>query len=108
LCSVLTHRRTPVTSPLSLHDALPIYISDTHLTPGRKRLLAWLRSLDDLDPHLVINTGDSISHPQAIRPFLDALGPLLDRPGAFRSEEPTSELHPLTNPPTPLLPPPTP
>src|SRR5262249_34942377 len=83
LCSVLTHRRTPVTSPLSLHDALPIYISDTHLTPGRKRLLAWLRSLDDLDPHLVINTGDSISHPQAIQPFLDALGPLLDRPGAF-------------------------
>ena len=72
--------------PVLPPDAEPLrllHISDAHLTPGRKRLLAWLRSLDDLDPHLVINTGDSISHPQAVQPFLDALGPLLDRPGAF-------------------------
>jgi uncharacterized protein len=60
-----------------------LHISDTHLTPGRKRLMSWLRSLDDLDPHLVVNTGDSIAHPQAIECFLDALGPLLDRPGVF-------------------------
>jgi uncharacterized protein len=60
-----------------------LHISDTHLTPGRKRLMSWIRSLDELDPHLVINTGDSISHPQAVQPLLDALGPLLDRPGAF-------------------------
>ena len=68
----------PGTPPLRV-----LHISDTHLTPGRKRLLSWIRRLDDLDPHLVINTGDSISHPQAVRPLLDALGPLLDRPGAF-------------------------
>ena len=60
-----------------------LHISDTHLTPGRKRLMSWLRSLDDLDPHLVVNTGDSIAHPQAIECLLDALGPLLDRPGVF-------------------------
>jgi uncharacterized protein len=60
-----------------------LHISDAHLTPGRKRLLSWIRSLDDLDPDFVVNTGDSISHPQAIEPLLDALGPLLDRPGAF-------------------------
>src|ERR1700733_11383449 len=60
-----------------------LHISDAHLTPGRKRLMAWVRSLDELDPHLVINTGDSISHPQSVPCFLDALGPLLDRPGAF-------------------------
>jgi predicted MPP superfamily phosphohydrolase len=60
-----------------------LHISDAHLTPGRKRLLSWVRSLDDLDPDFVVNTGDSISHPQAIEPLLDALGPLLDRPGAF-------------------------
>ena len=41
-----------------------LHISDTHLTPGRKRLMAWVRALDELDPHLVVNTGDSISHPQ--------------------------------------------
>jgi predicted MPP superfamily phosphohydrolase len=60
-----------------------LHISDTHLTPGRKRLMSWIRSLDDLDPHLVVNTGDSISHPESVRHFLDALGPLLDRPGVF-------------------------
>jgi predicted MPP superfamily phosphohydrolase len=60
-----------------------LHISDAHLTPGRKRLMSWIRSLDDLDPHLVINTGDSISHREAVQPLLSALGPLLDRPGAF-------------------------
>jgi uncharacterized protein len=60
-----------------------LHISDTHLTPGRKRLMSWIRALDDLDPHLVVNTGDCIAHPEAIRCFLDSLGPLLDRPGVF-------------------------
>jgi uncharacterized protein len=60
-----------------------LHISDVHLTPGRHRLLSWLRSLDALAPDLVVNTGDSIAHPAAVRPLLDALGPLLDRPGVF-------------------------
>ncbi|RAY14826.1 metallophosphoesterase [Actinomadura craniellae] len=60
-----------------------LHISDTHLTPGRRRMLSWLRSLHRLEPDLVINTGDTISHPDAIGPFLDALGPLLELPGAF-------------------------
>ena len=37
-----------------------LHISDAHLTPGRRRLMSWIRSLDDLDPDLVVNTGDSI------------------------------------------------
>src|SRR5690606_24892422 len=32
---------------------------------------------------LVVNTGDSLAHPDAVEPFVEALGPLLDRPGAF-------------------------
>jgi uncharacterized protein len=68
----------PGTGPLRV-----LHISDAHLTPGRKRLMSWMRSLDDLDPHLVVNTGDSIAHRQSVELFLDSLGPLLDRPGAF-------------------------
>src|SRR4249920_888309 len=60
-----------------------LHLSDAHLTPGRHRLMSWIRSLDTLDPDLVVNTGDSISHKQAVRPFLAALGPLLERPGVF-------------------------
>ncbi len=68
----------PGTGPLRV-----LHISDAHLTLGRKRLGSWIRALDDLDPDLVVNTGDSIAHPQAVRYFLDSLGPLLDRPGIF-------------------------
>jgi predicted MPP superfamily phosphohydrolase len=60
-----------------------LHISDIHLTPGRHRLLSWLRSLDALDPDLVVNTGDSIAHTQAVQPLMEALGPLLERPGIF-------------------------
>src|ERR1019366_7835471 len=35
------------------------------------------------EPDLVVNTGDSIAHRDAVGPFLDALGPLLERPGVF-------------------------
>jgi uncharacterized protein len=68
----------PGTGPLRV-----LHISDAHLTPARARLGSWIRALDDLDPHLVVNTGDSIAHPQSVRYFLDSLGPLLDRPGVF-------------------------
>src|SRR5262249_858783 len=60
-----------------------LLLSDMHLTPGRHRLLSWLRSLDALAPDLVVNTGDSIAHARSVQPLLDALGPLLDRPGVF-------------------------
>jgi uncharacterized protein len=60
-----------------------LHISDAHLTPGRHRLMSWIRSLDALEPDFVVNTGDSIAHRESVRPFLEALGPLLDRPGAF-------------------------
>jgi uncharacterized protein len=72
--------------PVLPADAKPtrvLHISDAHLTPDRSQLLSWIRSLDATEPDLVVNTGDSIAHPRAVQPFLDALGPLLDRPGVF-------------------------
>ena len=76
----------PVEVPVLAPGASPLrilHISDTHLTPGRHRLLSLIRSLDALEPDLVVNTGDSIAHKDAVQPLLDALGPLLDRPGVF-------------------------
>jgi predicted MPP superfamily phosphohydrolase len=60
-----------------------LHVSDIHLTPGRHRLMSFVRSLASLDPDIVVNTGDSIASPDAIGPLLDSLGPLLDKPGAF-------------------------
>jgi uncharacterized protein len=69
--------------PAGTEPVRVLHISDMHLTPGRHRLLSWLRSLDALAPDLVVNTGDSIAHEHAVQPLLEALGPLLDRPGVF-------------------------
>ncbi|MGW4421754.1 metallophosphoesterase [Streptosporangium sp. NPDC004631] len=60
-----------------------LHLSDLHLTPGRRMLIDWVRSLGDLKPDLVVNTGDSIAHPDAIAPLMHALQPLLSRPGLF-------------------------
>jgi uncharacterized protein len=69
--------------PVGSRPVRVLHISDVHLTPGRRRLMDWIAALDRLDPHLVVNTGDSIAHPDSVRYFLDCLGPLLDRPGVF-------------------------
>jgi uncharacterized protein len=75
-----------VTVPVLPPEASPVkvlHLSDAHLTPGRHRLMSFIRSLDALEPDLVVNTGDSIASKTVVPAFLDALGPLLDRPGAF-------------------------
>jgi uncharacterized protein len=60
-----------------------LHISDLHLTPRQAKKRAWVRDLTRLEPDLVLNTGDNIAHRNAVPAALDALGPLLDRPGAF-------------------------
>jgi predicted MPP superfamily phosphohydrolase len=60
-----------------------LHISDLHLTPHNRKLAGWLGSLIDLEPHLVVGTGDFIAHPDSVALLTDSLGPLLDVPGAF-------------------------
>ncbi len=60
-----------------------LHLSDIHMTPGQRKKQHWLQSLDIYAPDLVVNTGDNLSHPDAVPEVLDALGPLLKRPGVF-------------------------
>jgi predicted MPP superfamily phosphohydrolase len=60
-----------------------LHLSDLHLVPTQRRKREWLRSLAELEPDLVVNTGDNLAHLEAVPAVLDALGPLLERPGAF-------------------------
>ena len=72
----------PVLDPGS--DPLRVlHLSDTHLTPGRKKLREWVAGLAELRPDLVINTGDNIASQDAVPAMLEALEPLLALPGAF-------------------------
>jgi uncharacterized protein len=60
-----------------------LHVSDLHATPGQPWKVAWVRDLARLEPDLVLDTGDNLASPDAVPVALDALGPLLDRPGAF-------------------------
>ncbi|ALA66536.1 metallophosphoesterase [Corynebacterium lactis] len=60
-----------------------LHVSDFHMLPKHKRKQRWVAALDALNPDLVINTGDNLSSDKAVPNVLAALGPLLNRPGAF-------------------------
>ena len=45
--------------------------------------MRFLKSLASKDIDLVVNTGDNLGHKDATKPLLDALGPLLSKPGVF-------------------------
>lgn len=60
-----------------------LHVSDLHMIPGQRRKVEFVRSLAELEPDLVVNTGDNLSDERAVPWVLDALGPLLDLPGAF-------------------------
>lgn len=60
-----------------------LHVSDLHATPGQPWKVAWVRALAALEPDLVIDTGDNLASLDGSPAVLEALGPLLERPGAF-------------------------
>src|SRR5207302_802106 len=74
------------TLPVLAEGAPPLrvlHISDLHMMPEQKSKQRWVAALADLDPDLVVNTGDNLAHRNAVPAVVRALGPLLDRPGLF-------------------------
>ena len=72
--------------PVLPEGARPIkvlHVSDLHITPGQRSKQRWVAALAELEPDLVVNTGDNLAHPRAVPTALAALGPLLDLPGIF-------------------------
>lgn len=69
--------------PIGSRPIRILHISDLHIAPWQKRKLAWVAKLNELNPDLVINTGDNLGHRDAIRPTLDALENLLKIKGVF-------------------------
>jgi hypothetical protein len=64
-------------------DLTVLHVSDLHMTTTQPWKVRWVQSLAELNPDLVIDTGDNLAGHGAVAPALQALGPLLDRPGAF-------------------------
>lgn len=78
----LRHFEVPVLPP-GTRPLRILQVSDLHFVPGQRRKLEWVRDLARLEPDLVINTGDNLSHMQAVPPVLHALDPLMSFPGLF-------------------------
>lgn len=60
-----------------------LHVSDFHLVPGQSTRVGTIRSLVELEPDLVVFTGDAMGAADALPTVLDALDPLLDIPGVF-------------------------
>src|SRR5215210_940893 len=68
----------PGSAPLTV-----LQLSDLHMTAGQRGKQEWVAGLADLQPDLVINTGDNLGGHDAVPGTLRALEPLMDLPGAF-------------------------
>ncbi|WP_153395919.1 metallophosphoesterase [Ornithinicoccus halotolerans] len=78
----LRQLRAPVL-PAGSRPLRVLHLSDLHLVPRQRHKVEWVRRLAELQPDLVVTTGDNLAHPQAVPAVLDAYRPLLDRPGVF-------------------------
>ena len=78
----LSRVRVPVLAPGAAPFRI-LQIADLHITPAQRRKVVWVRSLAGLQPDLVVDTGDNLSHRDGVPTALEALEPLLRFPGAF-------------------------
>ena len=73
-CDVLTPEGNPITV---------LHISDLHVAPWQSRKIEWVRSLASTKPDLVVVTGDSLGHRDALPALRRALAPLAGIPGVY-------------------------
>jgi predicted MPP superfamily phosphohydrolase len=76
-------RATLPVLPPGRDDVRVLHLSDLHLTPSQRHKQQWVRRLAELQPDLVVDTGDNLGHQRAVPYVLEALGGLLDVPGVF-------------------------
>jgi predicted MPP superfamily phosphohydrolase len=69
--------------PVGVAPLKVLHLSDLHLMPNQEKKIRWVNDLARLEPDLIVNTGDNISHPDSVLPLLRAYGALLDVPGVF-------------------------
>jgi predicted MPP superfamily phosphohydrolase len=76
------------------HEVLPLlppgsermrilHLSDIHMAPWQSGKVDWIRSLAELEPDLIVDTGDNIGHREAYAALELALAPFEGTPGVF-------------------------
>lgn len=78
----LRQAEVPVLPP----GAAPIrvlHVSDLHMAPWQRDKQEWVRSLADLKPDLIVDTGDNLGHERGIEGIRHAFEPFRGVPGVF-------------------------
>ena len=78
-----TRQVTVEVLPKGSADLRVLHLSDLHITPAQTRKIKWVRTLIELEPDLVVGTGDFLAHQLAVPALVEALGDLMDLPGLF-------------------------
>lgn len=60
-----------------------LHISDIHMAPWQRRKQRFIAELVDLNPDLIIDTGDNLGHKDVVAITIESLESLLSVPGAF-------------------------
>lgn len=60
-----------------------LHLSDAHMAPWQRRKQQWIAALAELQPDLVVNTGDNLGHAEGLRGLRAAFDPLRGIPGVF-------------------------
>jgi uncharacterized protein len=69
--------------PVGASPLRVLHLSDLHLVPRQHRKRAWVAGLADLEPDLVVVTGDNLAAQDAVPAVLETYEGLLRRPGVF-------------------------
>lgn len=72
----------PVLAP-GTADLRVLHLSDLHMAPWQRRKQRFVRELADLEPDLVVDTGDNLGHPIGLLGIKAALEPFRGVPGLF-------------------------
>lgn len=60
-----------------------LHISDAHMAPWQHRKQRWLASLAELEPDLIVNTGDNLGHPDGLAGIRRSFDVFAGVPGVF-------------------------
>jgi uncharacterized protein len=60
-----------------------LHISDLHMAPWQRDKQEWVRSLAELEPDLIVDTGDNLGHERGIEGVRRAFEPFRGIPGVF-------------------------
>lgn len=76
------HEVLPVLEP-GARPLTVLHLADLHLAPWQRAKMEWVRSLADLEPDLVVNTGDNLGHTDAQEALEYTLAPFASVAGVY-------------------------